>query len=90
MTFFSSAARIWSQGFSAVAGEVANAIVLSLLLPLAGSQSVQSWFFRQRLPPGAKQRASNQLTTDYLMKIWSAPQDSTSGRLNKKSVTKSA
>jgi hypothetical protein len=30
MTFFSSAARIWSQGLSTVAGEVANTIELIL------------------------------------------------------------
>jgi hypothetical protein len=30
MTFISNAERIWSQGLSAVAGEIANAIVLIL------------------------------------------------------------
>jgi hypothetical protein len=33
MTFFSSAARIWSQGLSAEVGVVANAIVQSLPIP---------------------------------------------------------
>src|SRR5580693_19113 len=34
-TFFSRADKIWSQGLSAVAGDVANAIEQSLLLPPA-------------------------------------------------------
>jgi hypothetical protein len=33
ITFFSRADKIWSQGLSAVAGEVANAIVQSLPFP---------------------------------------------------------
>jgi hypothetical protein len=52
MTFFSSAARIWSQGLITVAGEVANAIelILACVAYLLPEQFIRG--FGQRLSHG--------------------------------------
>lgn len=85
MTFFSSAARIWSQGLRAEVGVVANAILQSLR-STGGASDGSFADDRQRSSTGREAAISSRLSllTDYLYAAGLPLQDSAPGRLSEK------